>query len=58
MHFARDLSGQQDLTAWLHPSQPFGIYSSITALSMSYRNTEVKENMVAALSTAVQTCFT
>lgn len=43
--FARDLSGQQDLTTQLHPPHPFGIYISVTASSLSFRNMGMMENM-------------
>ena len=45
VRFARDLSGQRDVTTQLHPPHPFGIYISVTASSLSFRNMEMMENM-------------
>lgn len=43
--FARDLSGQRNLTTQLQPPHPFDIHIRVTASCLWFRNSEVGENM-------------
>lgn len=43
--FARDLSGERDLTTQLQPPHPFDIHISVTASCLSFRNSEMGDNM-------------